>query len=229
MSLQKIRKSNLLVDASYQLTLWEQRLILASLSQVKPKTKISKEVSISASDYAELMQIDSKNAHRELYLAAEKLYERSVVITHQDRVEKFRWIQKAALYHKGEARVSFTWSDDVLVYISELSDRFTSYQLADVAKLKTPYAIRIYEIIMRFNKTNVRWINLEDFKSLLQLEDKYPLFRDLNKRVIKPSIKEINAHSSLQVYFSTEKKGRRVSRLYFDFEEKKQTQFEFSD
>ncbi|RUQ92924.1 replication initiation protein [Legionella septentrionalis] len=227
MSLKKINKSNMLVDASYQLSLWEQRLILAALSQIKPQTKVSKEVTISASNYAELMQISMKNAHRELYQAAEKLYERSVVIRHEDHTEEFRWIQKKAIYHKGEAKVSFTWSDDVLIYISELSGRFTSYRLADVAQLRTSYAIRIYELLMRFNKTKVRWIDLTDFRSLLKLEDKYPLFRDLNKWVIKPSIKEINTHSNLQVYFSTRKEGRNVSKLYFDFEEKKQMQFSF--
>ena len=119
--LKKINKSNLLVDASYHLTLWEQRLILAALGQIKPKTKISKEVSISVLDYSELMQIDMKNAHRELYQSVEKLYDRSVVIKHEDRVEEFRWLQKKALYHKGEAKISFVWSDDVISHISELN------------------------------------------------------------------------------------------------------------
>jgi plasmid replication initiation protein len=220
-ALEKINKSNLLVDASYHLTLWEQRLILAALSQIKSKTKISKEVTISVMDYAELMQVDIKNAHRELYQSVEKLYDRSVVIKHENKVEEFRWIQRKALYHKGEAKISFSWSDDVLAYISELNGRFTSYRLADVAQLKTSYAIRIYELIIRFNKTSVRWIDLVDFKNLLKLDDKYPLFKDLNKRVIKPAIKEINASSNLLVHYSTQKKGRNISRLYFDFEEKK--------
>ena len=110
------------------------------------------------------------------------------------------------MYHKGESKISFLWSDDVLSHISELNGRFTSYRLADVAQLKTSYAIRIYELIIRFNKTNVRWIDLTDFKSLLKLDDKYPQFKDLNKRVIKPAIKEINACSNLNVYYSTQKK-----------------------
>jgi len=80
---------------------------------------------------------------------------------------------------------------------------------------------------MRFNQTHERWIKLEDFKSLLQLENKYQLFRDLNKRVIKPAIKEINQSSNLEVFYSTKKQGRKVVGLQFDFQEKKQTQFKF--
>jgi plasmid replication initiation protein len=228
MSLRKISKSNELVEASYALSLWEQRLVLASLSRLNPKHEISPNVSLTSSEYAELMQIPIKNAHRELYLATEKLYERSVVIKHDDHVEEFRWIQRKAIYHKGEGRVTFTWSDDIVSYISQLERRFTQYRLADVVKLNTSYAIRLYEILMRFNQTNERWIKVDDFRSLLKLEDKYPLFRDLNKWVIKPSVKEINASSNLEVFYSTRKQGRKVVGLQFDFQEKKQQQFNFN-
>ncbi len=227
MTLRKISKSNELVEASYNLTLWEQRLILAALSGLDSRKEISRDVVLTSSEYAELMQVPVKNAHRELYQATEKLYERSVIIKHEDHIEEFRWIQRKAIYHKGEGKVSFTWSEDIVTYISQLERRFTQYRLADVAKLNTSYAIRIYELLMRFNQTNERWIKLSDFKSLLQLEDKYPLFRDLNKRVIKPAIKEINQSSNLEVFYSTKKQGRRVIGLQFDFQEKQQTQFKF--
>lgn len=227
MTLRKISKSNELVEASYNLTLWEQRLILAALSGLDSRKEISRDVVLTSSEYAELMQVPVKNAHRELYQATEKLYERSVIIKHDDHIEEFRWIQRKAIYHKGEGKVSFTWSEDILTYISQLERRFTQYRLADVAKLNTSYAIRIYELLMRFNQTHERWIKLEDFKSLLQLENKYQLFRDLNKRVIKPAIKEINQSSNLEVFYSTKKQGRKVVGLQFDFQEKKQTQFKF--
>jgi len=227
MTLRKISKSNELVEASYNLTLWEQRLILAALSGLDSRKEISRDVVLTSSEYAELMQVPVKNAHRELYQATEKLYERSVIIKNDDHIEEFRWIQRKAIYHKGEGKVSFTWSEDILTYISQLERRFTQYRLVDVAKLNTSYAIRIYELLMRFNQTHERWIKLEDFKSLLQLENKYQLFRDLNKRVIKPAIKEINQSSNLEVFYSTKKQGRKVVGLQFDFQEKKQTQFKF--
>ncbi len=222
MPLVRISKSNYLVEASYNLTLQEQRLILACLSKIDSRREAPKEVSILASDYAEMMQIDLKNAHRELYKAADKLYDRSIIVSDPEKTEEFRWIQKKAIYHKGEGRVTFTWSDDVLIYISQLKRRFTTYRLVDVAKINSSYAIRLYELLMQFNATKDRRINLTDFKSLLNLKDKYPLFRDLNKWVIKPAIKEINASSNLVVYYNTVKEGRNVVALQFDFQENKQ-------
>ena len=80
---------------------------------------------------------------------------------------------------------------------------------------------------MQFNATKERKINLIDFKSLFNLKDKYLLFRDLNKRVIKPAVKEINQSSNLTVHYNPIKQGRTVIALQFDFEEKKQMSFQF--
>lgn len=222
MSLVKIAKSNYLIEASYNLTLQEQRLILACLSKVNSTRTPKKEVSLLASEYSELMKVNIKNAHRELYSAADKLYERSVIVKDPEKTEEFRWIQKKVIYHKGEGKITLTWSDDVLTYISQLKRRFTTYRLADIANLSTSYAIRIYELLMQFNSTQQRYISLDDFRKLFQLEDKYTLFRDLNKWVIKPAVKEINESSNLIVYYSTRKKGRNVVALEFDFVENDQ-------
>ncbi len=228
MSLAKIAKANYLVEASYSLTLQEQRLILACLSKIDARNEIPKAIELTASEYSSLMSIDIKNAHRELYKAADKLYDRSIVVADPEKTEEFRWVQKKVKYSKGEGRIKLFWSEDVLVYISQLKRRFTSYRLSDVAQLNTSYAIRLYELLMQFNSTKERHISLPKLREFFQLQDKYPLFRDFNKRVIKPSVKEINNSSNLDVLYSTIKEGRNVIGLHFDFQEKKQQQFSFA-
>ena len=227
MSLVKVTKANYLVEASYSLTLQEQRLILACLSKIDSRAEPAKEITLLASEYSELMNVDIKNAHRELQKASQKLYERSIVVKDPEKIKEFRWIQKKIHYQKGEGKIKLFWSDDVLTYIGQLKRRFTTYRLADVASLSTSYSIRLYELLMQFNSTKQRSISVDDFRSLFQLNDKYPLFRDLNKRVIKPAVKEINSSSNLEVFYSTTKKGKNIVELHFDFQEKKQIQFEF--
>ena len=228
MSMVKIAKSNYLIEASYNLSLQEQRLILACLSKINSTQAPKREVSLLASEYSELMKVSIKNAHRELYSAADKLYERSVIVAAPEKTEEFRWIQKKVIFHKGEGKITLSWSEDVLAYIGQLKRRFTTYRLADIANLNTSYAIRIYELLMQFNATKKRLISLEEFRKLFQLEDKYPLFKDLNKWVIKPAVKEINDSSNLIVYYSTKKKGKNVIALEFDFVEDNQLSMSFN-
>lgn len=75
---------------------------------------------------------------------------------------------------------------------------------------------------MRFNSTGARVIHLDEFKSSLGIADKYPLFKDLNKRVIKPSIEELNLRSDLIIEYETIKNGRNVTALAFTFKQNKQ-------
>jgi plasmid replication initiation protein len=74
---------------------------------------------------------------------------------------------------------------------------------------------------MRFKSTGERVIFVDDFKSALGIEGKYSTYKELNRRVIQPSLKELKK-SNLDVEFTTIKKGRKIEALGFKFEEKDQ-------
>lgn len=224
-----ISKSNQLVDASYKLNAQAQKLVLACLGKMDPRPDkvISKEITITALEFSQLMCIDMKNAHRELYKAADALFKSSISLKDDKEEVELYWIQKKAKKIKGEGAVTLTWSDDVLKYISQLRSRFTTYKLRNIARLQSSHSIRVYELLMKFNSTGERIIYLDDFKSALGISDKYSDYRDLAKRVIKPSLVELNQRSDLDIDFEAIKKGRTVVALSFQFKQKKQMQFNF--
>lgn len=213
-------KANHLIDASYRLNTQAQKLVLACLSKVDSRKNVPKEITITALEYSELMGV--KNAHRELYKAADSLWDAEITITQYDEKTRLRWIQKDVKKLKGSGAVTITWSDEVLVYISQLKSRFTTYKLHQIARLKSNHSIRLYELLMRFKSTGERVIYLEDFKAALGISDSYKLFKELNKKVIKPAIIELNDCSDLTIECETIKKGRSVTALSFQFTQDKQ-------
>lgn len=213
-------KSNELIDASYKLNVQAQKLVLACLGKVDPRDKIPKEMTITAIEFSELMGIP--NAHRELYLAVDALYGATIQLRDGNEDIELRWIQKKSKKIKGSGSITITWSDDVLKYISSLQRRFTTYKLKHIAELQSSHSIRLYELLMRFSSTGERIISLGDFKSALGISDKYSEFKDLNKWVIKPSVKELNQRSDLIIQYESIKKGRSVSLLSFSFKQNKQ-------
>ena len=219
-----VTKSNNLIDASYKLNAQAQKLVLACLGKVdsRPNKDVPKEISLSASEFSEMMGIDIKNAHRELYKAADALFKSSIQLMDGNEDIELYWVQKKAKKIKGEGSVTLTWSDDVLKYISQLKNRFTTYKLRNIANLQSAHSIRLYELLMKFNATGERVIYLEDFKSALGIADKYPQYRDLAKRVLKPSIEELNQRSDLVIKFETIKKGRSIAALSFEFKQSSQ-------
>lgn len=219
-----VAKSNNLIDASYKLNVQAQKLVLACLGKIdsRPDAPPQKEVTLTASEFSELMGIDIKNAHRELYKAADALFKSSIVLHEGDDEIELYWIQEKAKKLKGEGAVRIVWSDRILRYICQLKSRFTTYKLRNIASLQSGHSIRMYELLMKFNATGERVIYLDDFKSALGISDKYPEFKVLNRDVIKPAIEELNQRSDLIIKFDTIKKGRSIVALVFEFKQNSQ-------
>jgi plasmid replication initiation protein len=107
-------------------------------------------------------------------------------------------------------------------YLTQLKGQFTRVVIKNVSSLSSTYSIRIYELLQQFRSTGDRTIALDDFRSMLNLDDKYQQFKDLNKLLLKPAIAELNEKSDLAVTFETIKQGRKVIALRFRFKEDKQ-------
>jgi len=225
-SLKKVSKANCLVQASYSMTLQEKKLVLTALSCCDSRNEPQKTITITASNFAQVTGSDLSNAHRELYKAADKLYERSIKVSDPEQTEEFRWIQSKVKKHKGEGMVTLTWSDPILKYIGQLKSQFTSYKLGSVGRLQSIYSIRLYELLMQFSKTGDRVINVSNFREYLDLGGKYPQFRELNRWVIKPAVKELNQRSDLEIEYETISSGRKVRSLSFMFKPAKQIKME---
>ena len=116
------------------------------------------------------------------------------------------------------ARIVF--HPNMMPYISELRKNFTWTYLFEVLSLNSTYSIRIFLMMMQFKETGFCKIHVDDLRYALDLDDKYPLFADLLKRVITPSIDNINEHSTYEVKCDLIKKGRKYTHLELRFKTK---------
>lgn len=220
-----VYKSNSLVEASYRLTLAEQRIILACISQVCRQGPVTDEVmySVTAQDISALCDTDQKTTYRDLKEAALRLKRREVRIEKEANSSARRknvlicgWVQ-SIMYIEAEGRISLRFNKDMLPYLSVLSEQFTKYQLKSVAKMSSTYAIRLYELLAQWHDKGKREVEVEWLRDALQLGDKYFAIKDLKKRVIEPAVAQINQYSDLEVSFSQHKTGRSVTHFRFTF------------
>lgn len=225
----QVYKANALVEASYRLSLYEQRIILACISQVRRDEPLTdqKLYTISAQHISEMTGTRLGTAYQNLKSASERLFDRRVTLHEapngqgSTRVKLTRWVQTVE-YRDTEGTVALRFGTDMVPYLSQLTEQFTRYALADVAKMSSAHAIRLYELLAQWRGTGKREVTLEWLREALQLEDRYTNIRDLKRWVIKPAIEQINEHSPLWVKWDQRKTGRRVSHLEFTFGEKAQ-------
>jgi plasmid replication initiation protein len=221
-----VYKSNALIEASYRLSVAEQRIVLACIAQVRHDQPITDEVlySITATEFANLSCTSSKQAYRELEQAAMRLSRREVWLierpngngAHEETLVT-HWVQSVRYVRKtGCIRLRF--SKDMLPYLSQLTEQFTRYALGDVARMTSAHAIRLYELLVQWREKGSREVELDWFRKALQIEDRYAAIKDLKKRVLEPAIEQINSCSPLRVRWSQRKTGRRVTHLIFEFQ-----------
>ncbi|KRB67016.1 replication initiation protein RepM [Noviherbaspirillum sp. Root189] len=223
-------KSNRLVEASYRLGLNEQRIILYAICRCREEQKglfPDLPVTITADSFAkQFPSIDKANVYRQLKEAMEALYERSVTIHDTDptsghtRVKKTRWVSEAA-YVDGAGNVQVIFTPEVIKYVTRLEAEFTSYQLEKVGHMTSAHAVRIYELLAQHREIGNRTISLKWLRETLQMEaDEYKLTADFIKRVIEPSVEQINKHSDLTVTYKPVKTGRAITDFAFKIKEK---------
>ena len=84
------------------------------------------------------------------------------------------------------------------------------------------YALSLYENCYRFKSAGTTGVILLDtWKKLIGVETggTYELFKNLNRKIIKPAVEEINAVSDIQVTVEYIKEGRKVIGLQFEITE----------
>jgi hypothetical protein len=89
-------------------------------------------------------------------------------------------------------------------------------------KFSAGHALNLYENCLRYKDVNsTGWWSVDFFRQLVGAKDAYyDDFRRLSDRVIKPSIKQINDVSDIEIRPETRRENRRIVEIRFDVREK---------
>lgn len=223
-------KSNRLVEASYRLSLNEQRIILYAIYRTREEDvalSSDKPVTITADTFLkQFPSVGKGNVYQQLKDAMDALYERSVTVNDKDpvtghtRVTKTRWISTAS-YIDGAGHVQVIFAPEVLKYIARVEVEFTKYQLEKVSQMTSFHAIRIYELLSQFREARTRTLNLIELRNYLQIEShEYKLTTNFIRKVIDVAVEQINTHSDLRVEYAPKKTGRAITDFVFKIKSK---------
>jgi plasmid replication initiation protein len=214
-------KHNDIIEAKYQLSIFEERILLICIAQIDSMSKlpINHKFEVSVSDVADLLDTKDKGSiYTNLNAAVGRLFQRVLVIdspSEDIKQSQIRWLSRIDYLNK-KGVIRLTFSPEIIPYLSELNRDFTKYKLGDVFNFKSVYSTRIYEILtMRQGREKEKEINLDWLKERLQVEDKYSRMDNFKKNVIDIAVKEINRDSDMKVAYEPVKKGRSIVAFKF--------------
>ena len=210
-----ITKSNELIEAKYRLGVSEQRLIALITSQVSPKDEDFKPYRFKVQELLDLMDGGSRATFQRIEGVAKGLLQKTLVIEKPTGTLWVNWFSSAE-YYKSEGELEISFDPKLRPYLLQLKEQFTSYQLANVVKLKSRYSVRIYELLKQYERLGSRTIELPELREMLGIEkSEYARWADFKRWVITPAHRELPEKTDLTFDYATRKRARAVHWLDF--------------
>jgi plasmid replication initiation protein len=222
-------KDNALMNASYNLDLVEQRLILLAIIEARESGKginANDPLTVHAESYINQFGVHRVTAYQALKDACDNLFARQ--FSYQSKSEKgniqnhrSRWVSEI-IYIDTEATVKIIFAPAIVPLITRLEEQFTKYDIEQISDLSSAYAIRLYELLICWRSTGkTPIIELAEFRNRVGvLDTEYHRIAHLKERIIEHSIKQINAKTDITASYEQHKKGRVITGFSFKFKQK---------
>lgn len=220
-------KDNALIDASFNLSLIEQRIMLLAIVGARESSNLTPDtpIEVLVSDYIHQFKVDSNNAYGLLREAAKTLKRREFSYLDrykgQEALTTANWVNKVT-YVDSNGLIVLYLSNEVISLISRLSEQFTKYHIEQVSDFKSKYSIRLYELLIKWlNVAKTEKYSIHDLRSKLGLDaTEYSTMSNFKSNVLDRAVSEINKHTSITVDYDQFKKGRVITDIQFRIKSK---------
>ena len=219
----QVVKGNILNEARLcdKTTLVEYRILLIALSKISPVTQ-SLDVCFRAEDFCKLLNLIRNGMYSHIRKASETLASRTITLEEKGKKKgvTYPWLNKISY---DEAYVTLCFNQRLKEYIIDIkiNGGYTKYFIKNILKLKSIYAVRLYEHLKQYEFVGKRVFKLNDLRekigAIKKTYDKMFSFKNL---VLIPVQREINVCTDIIFDFEEIRNGRRVEDIVFYIQSK---------
>ena len=220
-------KDNALIDASFNLSLIEQRIMLLAIVEAREIINLSPDtaIEITVGEYIEQFKAESNNIYYLIKDAAKTLKRREFSYLDrykdQDAYTTANWVNRVT-YVDSRGLLVLYLSHEVISLISRLSAQFTKYYVEQVADFKSKYSLRLYELLIKWLSTGkTHKYNINEIRAKLGVEvTEYATMSNFKTNVLEKAIEDINKNTDITVSYDQFKKGRVITDFQFKLKQK---------
>lgn len=213
-----VTQGNNLIEARHKkpLTAREQKIILTMVSMIEPSDKDFKDYMISIRDFHEMLGLEGREHYTEIKSVVESLMTKVVEIPLEDKGWLMTHWVSTARYIDGSGVIQLRFAPELKPYLLQLKTVFTSYKLNNILSLKSVYAIRLYELMKKWQQIAQWKCSVDSLREKLGASNKsYNLYGNFKNKILIPAIKELNEQTDLFIRYTEVKKGRKVDAIEF--------------
>ena len=218
-----IIKSNKLIEARYRLGLQELQVVFWLLGQIKHDDEDFKSHKLEIREFCNFIQVKPEKKYTELRKVTKNLMQRVMEIEEEDGDEiiQVAWLS-SAIYKSKQGYVLLRFDPELKPYILQLKSHFTKINLEDASRLKSKYAIRVFELLLQYENIGSRNIAIIDLRNYCGIKEKeYKNYFDFKRKVIQKSKEEINQKTEYTVDYREIKSSRKVVAVEWSIKKKR--------
>lgn len=215
--------NRMILHSAGKLTLNELKLLRFIIMQTKRGDKELYEFELSAKDLAKLLEVKPKDFYKRVKTMTRHIMQEVIEIEDKraKRLQQFHWVDYCE-YKKGIITIKI--ADALKPFLLNLRGSFTRYELSEIIKLNSIYAIRIYEVLRAYmddndlpyaDHYNEISISMDVLRQVTDTEKQFPRPYDFKRRVVDIAVREINRVSKYHVIAEPYKRGNTTAG--FDF------------
>lgn len=220
----QVVKGNILNEAKLcgKITLVEYRLLLIALSKISPLMQSLDYVNFTTKDFCKLLNLKEKGMYSHIREASKKLASRTLTLEDKAKREglTFAWLHEIK-YSEALIRIKFHPNLEEHILKIKKDGGYTKYYIKNILKLKSIYAVRIYELLKQYQKLGHRTISLKQLRERIgaigKSHNKMNFFR---KYILLPAQSEINVCTDIIFDYEEVKEGRQVKEFIFYIQSK---------
>ena len=241
-----ITKSNTLVEAGYDLTMAEHDLMTLAINKIHKQQTGSKQVMITAKEFAAANQVSDIYAYKTLKDTAQTLGEKKLKFTlyrdlsiisdkEDDKLSvlkpphnnfttlraEYNWLQGIS-YQDQQGYLLLHFSDPLAFLIEHTGKAYTKYDYVKTVAFTGASSKRIYELITKWQKLgSTPEMSVFEWKDLFGVADKYPKVAEFRRRILDPAIEQINQQGDFKLEIVPIKAGRNITHFRIDIKVKR--------
>lgn len=205
-----IVKHNDLISVKMDLSLMQTRVFLATLAKISREDVDFKTYTIIVSDLLKECGVTSNNWHSQLKQEVKILSKKSIEIPRENKKDFLYTSLFSSLEYKSRSGIlEVSFDPKLKPYLLQVKGNFTTYALKYVIQMKSPYSIRMYELLKQYATFGRRKFKIDFLRKVFSLEDKYPDFYDFKRRVLEKAKKDCEKYSDLTFTYKVIKQGRQ--------------------
>lgn len=209
-----VSKANKLITSKYELSLQEQRIILSLVSLVDSKDQRQfYEYEMTVKEFSELLNVENTN-HTYLSKVTKRLMEKVVEIEDDKKIIQVHWLS-SCIYYKGEGKVKLELHRELMPYLLQLKEQFTTYYLSNILQMKSKHSIRLYEILKSEQFKGNFKIEIDKLRKMMNCEN-YTRYSNFNQRVLKDAVDEIKNKTDIFVEYKAVVVSNKTVAVKFD-------------